>query len=119
MWYLAKCHVRLPGYTAHPGEVFEAALEEDSVQRLQRLGAIEPVTIPAFPDQLNVHEEKGEFDGEEPDQEETDSDEGESQEDENPPAPEIDVMDGISSPDGDDPGEKPSKRTSRSGGKTK
>jgi len=44
--YVAKCHVRLKDYTARPGEVFEDALDEQTLRRLVQLGAVEEVPIP-------------------------------------------------------------------------
>lgn len=123
-YYVAKCHVRLVGYTARPGEVIEEALDEKCVQRLLRLGAIEPFNIPKVTVQADVPAEQGVSDGEEPkqeeaDQEEAESDGGETTETENGPAPEIDIMDGISSAPAVAPAEKQAKKSSRGGGKTK
>lgn len=118
-YYVAKCHVRLAGYTARPGEVIEEALDEKCVQRLLGLGAIEPVNIPKVGALMDAPAEQGDFDGEEPSREEADSDGLENHEAENAPAPEIDIMDGISSAQAVAPPEKPAKKSSRSGGKTR
>lgn len=115
--FVAKNHVRLPGYTARPGEVFEAALDEETVQRLVRLGAIETVELP---------EVAGEKDEPLPVEDDDEELREESAEEEAPaePAeeavipedvPEIDVMDGISQA-----AEAPKKTTKRkTGGKAK
>ena len=114
---VAKNHVRIPGYTARPGELFEAELDEETVQRLVRLGAIETVELP---------EESGKEDAPPPEDDDYKDFQGESgkedapgecSEDDAPEVvPEIDVMDGISQA-----AEKAPKKTAKrkTGGKAK
>lgn len=116
--YVAKNHVRLPGYTARPGEVFEAALDEETVQRLVRLGAIETVELPEDAGRKNeptqVEDDDEELPGESGKE---DAPEEPAEEEELPEEiPEIDVMDGISQAAEEAP-KKTSKR--KTGGKAK
>lgn len=96
--FVAKNHVRLPGYTARPGEVFEAELEEETIQRLVRLGAIETVELPDDAGQRNEQLRVEDNDEELPEESgKEDAPEEPAEAEELPEEiPEIDVMDGIS-----------------------
>lgn len=90
--FVAKNHVRLPGYTARPGEVFEAELEEETVRRLVRLGAIDTLELPEGTGQMEEPLQPEDDDEEIPQE----SAEGDSEEELPEDVPEIDVMDGVS-----------------------
>lgn len=122
-YYVAKHHVRLPGYTARPGEVFEEALDEDTVQRLLGLGAIDTVELPGESDHSPTGPEQTaqQGDNSEPENEpaQFDSPEDAGAEDIAAEIPEIDVMDGISPAAESAPKEKSTRKSGRSGGKAK
>lgn len=121
--YVAKHHVGLHTYTARPGEVIQEALDEDTVQRLLGLGAINTVELPeeisdtpTDPEQTAPQE-----DNSEPEDESAKFDSPEDAGAENVMAeiPEIDVMDGISPAAESATKEKSTRKSGRSGGKTK
>lgn len=122
-YYVAKHHVRLPGHTARPGEVFEEALDEDTVQRLLGLGAIDTVELPGEIDHSPTGPEQTaqQGDNSEPENEpaQFDTPEDAGAEDIAAEIPEIDVMDGISPAAESAPKEKSTRKSGRSGGKAK
>lgn len=123
--YAAKHHVGLRKGTARPGELIEEVLNEETVQRLLDLGAIETVILPEEP--KLPEPPSGQESGGEPeapgDQEQPDGDpkEPEAPEPEyvDSPAPEIDAMDGITSAVEEASKAKTSRKTGKNGGKTK
>lgn len=122
-YYVAKHHVRLPGYTARPGEVFEEALDEDTVQRLLGLGAIDTVELPEEISDTPTDPEQTAPQGDNSEPEDKsgqfDSPEDAGAEDVTAEIPEIDVMDGISPAAESAANEKTARKSGRSGGKAK
>lgn len=122
-YYVAKHHVRLPGYTARPGEVIQETLDEDTVQRLLRLGAIDTVELPEEISDTHTDPEQTmpQGDNSEPEDEsaQIDSPEDAGAEDVLEEIPEIDVMDGISPAAEIAPTAKSTRKSGRSGGKAK
>ena len=121
--YVAKHHVGLRTHTAHPGEVIQEALDEDTVQRLLGLGAIDTVELPEEISDIPTDPEQTapQGDNSEPDDEsaQLDSPEDAGAEDVVEEIPEIDVMDGISPAAESAPKEKSTRKSGRSGGKSK
>lgn len=121
--YVAKHHVGLHSHTARPGEVIQEALDEDTVQRLLRLGAIDTVELPEEISDIPTDPEQTapQGDNSEPDDEsaQLDSPEDAGAEDVVEEIPEIDVMDGISPAAESAPKKKSTRKPGRSGGKAK
>lgn len=108
--YYAKHHVRVGRQIARPGEVFEAEMPEEELERLLQIGAIAKCEID--PEQeAELMQEAGEESESEPaeDSPEAPADTTEDAE-VSADIADIDVMDGISAP---------GKKKSRKGGKAK
>lgn len=119
--FYAKFHVGLGNYVARPGEVFEADLPEDEIERLLKLGAIAECEVP--PDMEEALQESEPVNEPESDQQQENGTETEPEEEMQEAEPDdsepveigadiadIDVMDGISAP---------AKKSGRKGGKSR